>query len=143
MTDAMSSATGTSPPTQLSGASGCRAREVLDLVGSKWALAVVDTLGAGPKRFNELRRSIEAISQRMLTVTLRELERDGILTRTVYAVMPPNVTYELTTMGRTLLDATRPLVQWSLANISAIDAARAEFESKADLPVQPYGARIR
>jgi DNA-binding HxlR family transcriptional regulator len=143
LTDAMSSATGTSPPIQLSGAPGCRAREVLDLVASKWALAVVDTLGAGPKRFNELRRSIEGISQRMLTVTLRELERDGILTRTVYAVMPPNVTYELTTMGRTLLDATRPLIQWSLANISAIDVARTEFESRADQPVQPYGAGVR
>ena len=139
----MSSATGTSPATQLSGAPGCRAREVLDLVASKWALAVVDTLGAGPKRFNELRRSIKGISQRMLTVTLRELERDGILTRTVYAVMPPNVTYELTTMGRTLLDATRPLIQWSFANISAIDVARAEFESKADQPVQSYGAGVR
>jgi DNA-binding HxlR family transcriptional regulator len=64
----------------------------------------------------------------MLTATVRELERDGILTRTVYAVMPPNVTYELTNLGRTLLDATRPLVVWSLKNITAVDDARAEFD---------------
>ncbi|WP_426242145.1 winged helix-turn-helix transcriptional regulator [Nocardioides sp. LHG3406-4] len=102
----------------------------MDLVANKWSLGVVDTLGAGPKRFTELKRSIEGISQRMLTVTLRGLERDGVLTRTVYAVMPPNVTYELTPMGRTLLDATRPVVQWSLANMAAIDAARAEFDSR-------------
>jgi DNA-binding HxlR family transcriptional regulator len=131
VTDAISNGPGSPASIHFSGPPGCRAREILDLVASKWALAVVDTLGAGPKRFNELRRSIEGISQRMLTVTLRGLERDGIVTRTVYAVMPPNVTYELTTMGRTLLEATRPLVEWSLANISAIDTARAEFESRA------------
>jgi DNA-binding HxlR family transcriptional regulator len=118
------------PASPLSGPSGCRAREVLDLVAGKWSLAVVDTLGGGPMRFSELKRAIGGISQRMLTVTLRGLERDGILTRTVYAVMPPNVTYELTDMGRTLLDATDPLVRWSLQNIPAIDEARAEFDSR-------------
>jgi DNA-binding HxlR family transcriptional regulator len=92
----------------------------------------VDTLGAGPKRFSELKRSIIGISQKMLTVTLRGLERNGILTRTVYAVMPPNVTYELTAMGRTLLDATDPLIQWSLQNISTIDDARTEFDGRVD-----------
>jgi DNA-binding HxlR family transcriptional regulator len=131
MTNPVFSAPSSSPSTQLSGPFGCRAREVLDLVASKWALGVVDTLGAGPMRFTELKRSIDGISQRMLTVTVRGLERDGILTRTVYAVMPPNVTYELTTLGRTLLDATRPLVQWSLVNISAMDAARADFDGRS------------
>jgi DNA-binding HxlR family transcriptional regulator len=135
MTDAAPTAPSTSPSTQISGPSGCRAREVLDLVANKWSLSVVDTLGAGPKRFGELKRSIQGISQRMLTVTLRGLERDGILTRTVYAVMPPNVTYELTAMGGTLLDATRPVVQWSLENISAVDAARAEFDTTANRPL--------
>lgn len=134
MTDDVSAAQATRPPAQLSGAQGCRAREVLDLVADKWSLGVVDTLGAGPKRFSELKRSIAGISQKMLTVTLRGLERDGILTRTVFAVMPPNVTYELTAMGRTLLDATDPLIRWSLQNISAIDEARAEFDTKANLP---------
>ncbi|GAA4572596.1 winged helix-turn-helix transcriptional regulator [Planotetraspora kaengkrachanensis] len=136
MTDSASAASATTPPGkppgQLSGAQGCRAREVLDLVADKWSLGVVDTLGAGPMRFGELKRSIVGISQKMLTVTLRGLERDGILTRTVYAVMPPNVTYELTAMGRTLLDATRPLVRWSLQNIEAIDEARAEFDGRAN-----------
>jgi DNA-binding HxlR family transcriptional regulator len=128
MTDVASAAPATNPPDALD----CRAREVLDLVADKWSLGVVATLGADPKRFSELKRGIEGISQKMLTVTLRGLERDGILTRTVYAVMPPNVTYELTTIGRTLLDATEPLVRWSLHNISTIDAARAEFDSRAD-----------
>ncbi|GII57867.1 HxlR family transcriptional regulator [Planotetraspora thailandica] len=122
---------------QLSGAQGCRAREILDLVADKWSLGVVDTLGAGPMRFSELKRSIAGISQKMLTVTLRGLERDGILTRTVYAVMPPNVTYELTALGRTLLGATDPLIRWSLQNISAIDEARAEFDSRANPPANP------
>ncbi|MEV0074361.1 helix-turn-helix domain-containing protein [Amycolatopsis sp. NPDC050768] len=103
---------------------------MLDLVANKWSLGVVDTLGSGPKRFSELKRTIAGISQKMLTTTLRELERDGILTRTVCAVMPPNVTYELTDMGRTLLIATRPVVRWSLENIAAIDKARAEFDSR-------------
>ena len=141
MSDA-STAPAPSRSAPFSGPDGCRAREVLDLVANKWSLGVVDTLGAGPKRFGELKRSIAGISQRMLTVTLRGLERDGILTRTVYVVMPPNVTYELTTMGRTLLDATRPLIQWSLANISAIDAARAEFEGRAAQPLQSSGEGV-
>ena len=122
----------TSPSAPFSSAVGCRAREVLDLVANKWSLGVVDTLGAGPLRFGELKRNVGGISQRMLTVTVRELEREGILTRTVYAVMPPNVTYELTPMGRTLLDATRLIIQWSLKNIAAIDAARAEFDARAN-----------
>ncbi|QYN18995.1 helix-turn-helix domain-containing protein [Amycolatopsis sp. DSM 110486] len=118
------------PEARLAGPHGCRAREVIDLVANKWALGIVDTLGSGPKRFSELRRSIAGISQKMLTANLRRLERDGILTRTVYAVMPPNVTYELTPIGNTLLDATVPLVQWSLRNIAEIDTARIEFDSR-------------
>jgi DNA-binding HxlR family transcriptional regulator len=112
----------------------CKAREVLDLVADKWSLFVVATLGAGPLRFNELKRAIDGISQRMLTVTLRGLERDGILTRTVYAVMPPNVTYELTPMGRTLLEATTPLVQWSNEHLAAIERARTEYDSRPKAP---------
>jgi DNA-binding HxlR family transcriptional regulator len=111
--------------------SSCRAREVLDLVADKWSLYVVSVLGPGPLRFTEIKRSIEGISQRMLTVTLRGLERDGILTRTVHAVMPPNVAYELTPMGHTLLEATRPLITWSLDHLPAIDAAREAFDQRA------------
>ena len=96
------------------GQTGCRTREVLDIVADKWSLLVVRNLKAGPRRFTELKRSIDGISQRMLTLTLRNLERDGILTRTVHNVMPPNVSYQLTPMGTTLLEATAPLLRWSI-----------------------------
>src|SRR3954471_16063761 len=91
-------------------AAGCRAREIRDRVGDKWSLQVISLLGERAKRFNELRREIDGISQRMLTVTLRGLERDGIVTRTVYPVMPPRVEYALTSMGATLMDAASTLV---------------------------------
>jgi len=108
----------------------CQAREVLGIVGDKWALLVVRMLKDGPRRFTELKRSIDGISQRMLTVTLRDLERDGILTRTVVAVMPPHVEYELTTMGRTLREATAPLLEWSIAHLPRIAAARAQYDER-------------
>jgi DNA-binding HxlR family transcriptional regulator len=111
---------------------GCRAREVLDLVADKWSLYVVSFLGHGPKRFTEIKRGIDGISQRMLTVTLRGLERDGILVRTVYEVMPPHVAYELTPMGKTLLCATAPLVEWSAQNLARIDAARAAYDGRVE-----------
>ena len=82
----------------------CRAREVLDRVGDKWSLQVIALLGERTKRFTELRREIEGISQRMLTVTLRGLERDGIVTRTVYPVVPPRVEYSLTDDGHLLAE---------------------------------------
>lgn len=108
----------------------CQAREVLGIVGDKWALLVVRMLKDGPRRFTELKRSIEGISQRMLTVTLRDLERDGILTRTVRNVMPPHVDYELTEMGRTLREATAPLIRWSITHLPRIDAARAAYDER-------------
>ncbi len=109
-------------------ADACRVREVLDLVADKWSLYVVSILGDGPQRFNQLKRNIDGISQRMLAVTLRGLERDGILTRTVHEVMPPKVVYELTPMGRTLLKATSPLIDWSTRHLAHIDTARAEYD---------------
>jgi DNA-binding HxlR family transcriptional regulator len=108
----------------------CRAREILDLVADKWSLYVVSCLGTGPRRFSELKRGIDGISQRMLTVTLRGLERDGILTRTVYEVMPPHVSYELTPMGTTLLQATAPLIEWSTQHLARIDAARTGYDTR-------------
>jgi DNA-binding HxlR family transcriptional regulator len=108
----------------------CQAREVLGIVGDKWALLVVRMLKDGPRRFTELKRSIDGISQRMLTVTLRDLERDGIVTRTVVAVMPPHVSYELTSMGRTLREATAPLLEWSITHLPLIAAARAEYDDR-------------
>ncbi|MFD7714294.1 winged helix-turn-helix transcriptional regulator [Streptomyces sp. NPDC059814] len=109
-----------------------RAREVLDLVADKWSLLVVAVLGPGPLRFTEVKRSIAGISQRMLTVTLRGLERDGLLTRTVHSVMPPKVTYELTPRGHTLLEATQPLIDWSLKNLADIDVSREAFDQRTE-----------
>jgi DNA-binding HxlR family transcriptional regulator len=113
---------------------GCRSREVLDIVGDKWSLLVVRHLSRGPRRFTELKRDVDGISQRMLTVTLRALERDGILTRTVHAVMPPHVSYALTPMGATLREATLPLLEWSTANLTRIDTARAEYDARTTPP---------
>jgi len=111
-------------------------REVLDLVADKWSLYVVTTLGDGPRRFTELKRGIDGISQRMLTVTLRGLERDGILIRTVHEVMPPHVRYELTALGTSLLSATKELVDWSSRHLPEIDAARAAYDQRAASRVQ-------
>ncbi|MFI7346488.1 winged helix-turn-helix transcriptional regulator [Streptomyces sp. NPDC049936] len=108
----------------------CRTRVVLDIVGDKWSLLVVRNLRDGPRRFTELKRAIDGISQRMLTVTLRSLERDGILTRTVHEVMPPRVSYELTEMGFTLREATAPLLEWSIAHLARIDDARAVYDAR-------------
>jgi DNA-binding HxlR family transcriptional regulator len=108
----------------------CQAREVLGIVGDKWALLIVRMLKDGPLRFTELKRAIDGISQRMLTVTLRDLERDGILTRTVRNVMPPHVSYELTAMGRSLREATAPLLDWSITHLPHIDAARTAYDNR-------------
>jgi DNA-binding HxlR family transcriptional regulator len=113
-------------------AHACRAREILDRVGDKWSLLVVSLLGEQTMRFTELKREIDGISQRMLTVTLRGLERDGIVTRTVYPVMPPRVEYSLTPMGATLIAAASTLVAWAEAHRNEIDAARAEYDARAE-----------
>jgi DNA-binding HxlR family transcriptional regulator len=113
---------------------GCRAREILDRVGDKWSLYAIALLGGGTRRFTELKRGIDGISQRMLTVTLRGLERDGIVTRTQYPVVPVRVEYALTPMGRTLLDAVHPLITWTEGHLADIDAARAAYDARADSP---------
>lgn len=105
-------------------------REVLDRVGDKWSVLVVVSLTGGRQRFNELRRSIEGISQRMLTLTLKALERDGLVTRTVYPTIPPKVEYELTKLGRTLLVSITPLAEWAKVQRSAIQAARVTYDGK-------------
>src|SRR5262245_59511361 len=87
-------------------------REVLHRVGDKWSVQIVALLGDGSMRFSELRRSIEGISQRMLTLTLRGLERDGLVTRTVFPEIPPRVDYELTRLGKTLLEPISALADW-------------------------------
>ncbi len=110
--------------------SECRAREVLQRVGDKWSVQVIDLLGQDTKRFTELHRSIDGITARMLTVTLRGLERDGIVTRTIHAVIPPRVDYALTPMGRTLLDTIGQLITWADDHLSEIEAARAAYDAK-------------
>jgi DNA-binding HxlR family transcriptional regulator len=110
----------------------CRVRAVLDRIGDKWAIYVVDRLGNGPRRFSELLRGIDGITARMLTVTLRGLERDGILTRTVHAAVPPRVDYALTPLGETLLSAIGQLVNWADTHLFEIEAARAAYDGRAD-----------
>jgi DNA-binding HxlR family transcriptional regulator len=107
----------------------CRAvSEVLQRVGDKWTVLVVSTLGGGPKRFNELRKALGSISQRMLTLTLRGLERDGLVTRTVFPSIPPRVEYELTRLGRSLLEPVSELGAWARKNRAAIVDARQRFD---------------
>jgi len=104
-------------------------REVLDRVGDKWSVLVVGALHDGPRRFSELRRSIEGISQRMLTLTLRGLERDGLVTRTIFPTVPPRVDYELTRTGRTLLEPLMALAEWAAEHRVAIQGARARYDA--------------
>ena len=108
----------------------CRAREVLQRVGDKWSVFVIDLLGQGTMRFTELHRAIDGVTARMLTVTLRGLERDGIVTRTIHPVIPPRVEYALTPLGRTLLDTIGQLVTWADSHLTEIDAARAAYDAR-------------
>jgi DNA-binding HxlR family transcriptional regulator len=102
--------------------------EILSRVGDKWSVQVVVQLGEGPKRFNELRRIVSGISQRMLTLTLRGLERDGLVTRTVYPTVPPKVEYQLTGLGCSLLKTVRALGTWAIENRDEILEARRRFD---------------
>jgi DNA-binding HxlR family transcriptional regulator len=105
-------------------------REVLNRVGDKWSVLVVALLGDGKKRFSELRRTIEGISQRMLTLTLKGLERDGLVTRTAYPTIPPRVEYELTRLGRSLLIPIKQLGDWASQNRERIQAARERYAAQ-------------
>lgn len=109
---------------------------MLDRIGDKWAIYVVDRLGTGPRRFSELLRGIDGITARMLTVTLRGLERDGLLTRTVHASVPPRVDYALTPLGLTLREAIGRLVGWADDHLPEIEAARSDYDARS-CP-QPY-----
>jgi len=104
-------------------------RELLDRIGDKWSLLVIGTLHGGPLRFGELQQAVDGISQRMLTLTLRHLERDGLATRTAYAEVPPRVEYELTGLGPTLIPAVQALADWATHNHRRIDANRARFDA--------------
>ncbi|MET0412454.1 MAG: helix-turn-helix domain-containing protein [Polyangiaceae bacterium] len=106
-------------------------RDILDRVGDKWSVLVVVLLGEGAQRFSALKRALDGISQRMLTATLRGLERDGLVKRTVHPTNPPQVEYELTPIGRTLLEPVKVLAVWAQGHRAQIYAARATFDSTA------------
>ena len=111
----------------------CRAvSSVLARVGDKWSVLIIVLLGDGPKRFNEIKRIVGGISQRMLTLTLRGLERDGLVTRTQFPTIPPRVDYELTELGRSLWEAVKPLGEWAQGHVQHIASARAAFDKKND-----------
>lgn len=110
----------------------CHARQILDRIGDKWSISVFHQLGQHEvMRFTELRRGIGGISQRMLTVTLRGLERDGLVERTVHPVIPPRVEYRLTKLGQTLLDSVCDLMNWSVEHADDVDEARAAYDERA------------
>jgi DNA-binding HxlR family transcriptional regulator len=106
----------------------CGIRDVLDRVGDRWSVLVVVELASGPRRFRELQRAIDGISQRMLTLTVRRLERDGLVTRTVYPTVPAQVDYRLTDTGASLTHLVKALADWSLAHRDAIAASRLEYD---------------
>src|SRR3989442_585363 len=117
-------------PSNLHEPEDCRAvSEVLARVGDKWTVLVVSTLGDGPKRFNELRRALGSISQRMLTLTLRGLERDGLVTRTVFPTIPPRVDYALTKLGHSLLEPVSSLGLWARKTRSPTPDAGRRFDA--------------
>ena len=107
----------------------CPVRHVLDGIGDKWTILVLTRLKSGSQRFSELKRAIPDISQRMLTQTLRKLERDGFLSRAVTASVPPRVDYELTDLGQSLVAQLEPLAAWALNSRDAIAAARATYDA--------------
>jgi DNA-binding HxlR family transcriptional regulator len=105
---------------------------LLQRIGDKWTVLVVNTLANGSKRFNELRRDIPSVSQRMLTLTLRNLERDGLVSRTVTPTIPPRVDYELTELGRSLVAPLHAIELWALEHVDDIHAAHDRFDAEAD-----------
>src|SRR5919107_309241 len=114
---------------------GCEVRQILDRVADKWSLLAIALLEQQTLRFSELQRRIDGISQRMLTVTLRQLERDGLVTRTVYPVVPPRVEYTLTDLGCTLLSTIQSLVSWTEEPQAEPPPARAGCDARAAEPV--------
>jgi DNA-binding HxlR family transcriptional regulator len=108
----------------------CEVRKLLDRVGDKWSLLVMTLLDGRTLRFTELRRQIDGISQRMLTLTLRQLERDGLVQRTVHAVVPPRVDYNLTPLGATLLQPVHALVVWTIDHHEEVERARLAYDER-------------
>lgn len=107
----------------------CPVRNVLDRIGDKWSMLLVMTLATGPRRFNQLHREIPDISQKMLTQTLRDLQRDGLVSRQVFDTKPPSVEYQLTTLGHSLIVPFGYLIEWANKSIPGINKAREAFDA--------------
>ena len=127
------------PPALDPYAAGCPSRRLLDRIGDRWTVLVVGALGDGPLRFSDVRRRVEGISQKMLTQTLRGLERDGLVTRTVFAEVPPRVVYELTEAGETLRGPLRALEEWSIAHFGQVSGAWAEYDERVGAGADAQG----
>jgi DNA-binding HxlR family transcriptional regulator len=112
-------------------AKNCPSRQVLDRIGDTWSVLIVGSLKGGPLRYTELAQRIPGVSPKMLTQTLRALERDGLVTRTVHAVVPPRVDYALTTLGRSLLGLVDALQQWAETHIGDVIEARETYDARA------------
>ncbi|BCH31670.1 transcriptional regulator [Mesorhizobium sp. L-8-10] len=111
----------------------CRALgQILDRIGDKWTIMVVGVLACGPLRFNQMMREIGGVSHRMLTLTLRSLERDGLVSRAAYPTIPPKVEYALTDAGRSLIEPLRVLSNWAIEYRPTIEKARAEFDTREE-----------
>lgn len=111
-------------------AADCPSRQVLDRIGDTWSVLVVGMLADGSQRYSQLTRRIAGISPKMLTQTLRALERDGLLSRTVHPVVPPRVDYELTELGRSMLTLVHSLQAWAEANIDRVTQARRDYDAR-------------
>jgi DNA-binding HxlR family transcriptional regulator len=120
-------------------AKDCPSRQVLDRIGDTWSVLVVSMLADGPRRYTELARKIEGVSPKMLTQTLRGLERDGLITRTVYPVVPPRVDYGLTELGSSLLGVVSALERWAEEHIDQVVSARVAYDDRED--GQAYSAK--
>ena len=117
--------------------------EILSRIGDKWSVMLVMELHGGKKRFSELRRTLHGISQKMLTTSLRGLERDGFITRTIYPTIPPKVEYELTDLGRDLAIPVRALGEWATRNRDRVLAARDRFDGTAETPAAEIALQRR
>lgn len=118
----------------------CPSRQILDVLANKWTMLVMGALSGGPMRFGELRRRLDGITQKMLTQTLRTLERDGLVTRTVYPTIPPKVEYAATELGESVTALMHAIRAWSEDNINAVLDARDAYDARAAQEVQPVTA---
>lgn len=118
----------------------CPSRQILDVLANKWTMLVMGALSGGPLRFGELRRRLDGITQKMLTQTLRTLERDGLVARTVYPTIPPKVEYAATELGESVTSLMHAIRAWSEENINAVLDARDAYDVRAAQEVQPVTA---